>query len=71
MTRAGLPSPLVWETTGVTPKACAARQEETITAPKSFMVFGCCFVPRLLKCGRLWRKKMQLSACCGVVYDVA
>lgn len=38
MTRAGLPSPFVCETTGVTPKACTARHEETTTVEKSFMV---------------------------------
>ena len=38
MTSAGLDSPFVLETTGLTPKACAARQDETMMVEKSFIV---------------------------------
>jgi hypothetical protein len=38
-TKPGLERPFVLETTGVTPKACTARQDETMMVEKSFMVY--------------------------------
>ena len=38
VTKPGLERPFVLETTGLTPKACTARQDETMMEENSFMV---------------------------------